>query len=150
MKIPFSYFLQYISFTMAAGLVPSIIAAVGCGVIFLLILIPMLPPVFIASWTIGSVLGWLSSKREDRLPIYTYIWSIIVFSIISFLVLFLWLYAHNLRYSLGYAFLSTIGFTICSIPAIYYINKNIIPEMFIPPIPKTESIRYEKLTIKFK
>lgn len=136
MRVLTTKFIQYIGFSMAAGLVSSIIAAVGCGVIFLFVLIPLLPPVFIASWTIGSVLGWLSSKREDRLPIYTYIWSIIAFSIISFLLLFLWLYANNLRNGLGYAYFSTIGFAVCSFPAMYYIMERIIPEIFIPPIPK--------------
>ncbi len=141
MKIFNTKFLQYAGFSMAAGLISSIIAAVGCCMIYLFFLIPILPIAFIISWIIGCILGWLSSKNEYVLPIYTYLWSIMGFSIVSFLLLYLWLYSFDLRYSMGYAVLSSVGFAICSFPAIYYLRKKIIPEMFIPPIPKNHIYR---------
>ncbi len=136
MKIYNSKFLQYAGFSMAAGLISSIFAAIGCCIIFLFILIPLLPVAFIGSWIVGSFMGWLSSHNESTLPIYTYIWSIVGFTGISFMILYLWLYPNDLPYCIGYTKLSTIGFAVCSLPAVWYLKKKIIPEMFIPPIPK--------------
>lgn len=139
MKIFNNKFVQYMVFSMAGGLVSSLLAIVGCCMIFLFFLIPIMPIVFIVSWIIGGFLAWTISKNEGKLPLNTYILSVLGFSILSFLILHLWLYPDSLRYCIGYVFLSSIGFAICSIPAIIYTKKRIIPELFIPPIPQNRN-----------
>lgn len=139
MKILNNKFLQYMTFSMAGGLVSSLLAIIGCCMLFLFFLIPMMPIVFIGSWLIGGFLGWTVSKNEKKLPFNTYILSVFVFSILSFLILHFWLYSNSLRYCIGYVFLSSIGFAISSIPAIIYIKKIIVPELFIPPVPRNRN-----------
>ena len=136
MKILKFKFLQFVVFSMAGGLVASLFAAVGCCAVFLFILIPILPIVFISSWIFGSVAGWITVKNAFYLPEYSYVWSTVGFTVISFLLLHLWLYPHNLRYCIGYTGLSAIGFAVCSLPVVIYFKKKTIPEIFIPPLPK--------------
>ena len=137
MKILELKFLQFLVFSMAGGLVSSLFAAIGCCMVFLFILIPILPIAFILSWIFGSVAGWITVKNAMHLQKYSYVWSTVGFIIISFLLLHLYLYPNDLRYCIGYTAMSTIGFIICSLPVVIYFKKNIIPEIFLPPLPKS-------------
>ena len=136
MKILKFKFLQFVVFSMAGGLVASLFASVGCCVCFLFILIPFLPLGFISSVIFGCVAGWITVKNAFYLPEYSYVWSTVGFTVISFWLIHLWLYPHNLRYCIGYTGLSAIGFAICSLPVVLYFKKKTIPEIFIPPLPK--------------
>ena len=138
MKIYSKKFLEYVVFSMAGGLISSFLAIICCCMIFLFILIPILPIVFICSWMAGSVIGWISALNELSLPKHSYMWSLLAFAIISSMLLYHWLYPNSLRYCVGYTVLSSFGFAVCSFPVAYYIKKRIIPEIFLPPLPKSK------------
>lgn len=135
MKLFNKKFLHYLAFCMAGGLISSLVASVGCCIFFLFFIIPLLPVAFITSWIFGCFWGWISTKNPRKLIISTFIWSVLGFSIISFIILYFWLYYNNVRYSIGFSFLSSIGFAICTFPVIYYMHRKIIYDIFLPPLP---------------
>ncbi len=136
MKLNSIKFLKFLAFSLAGGLFSSLPAAVLCCMVFLFFLIPLMPIVFILCWFMGAICGWLIAGTERTLPIWTYLCNIGFSVIISFMVIHIWLYPNDIVWCIIWTSLFSCVFAACSSPAIIIIKKEIIPEIFIPPIPK--------------
>ena len=131
-------FLQYIGFSMAGGLVAAIPACLICCLTFMFFLIPLMPIIFIACWMIGSIVGWCVSKSEAKLPLLTYISCIVTSAIISYCVLHRWFYPEKIVACLIWTYVFSGVFAGCSYPVVLYVRKKIIPEIFLPLLPKSK------------
>ena len=136
MKVTSVKFIQYIVFSMAAGLISSIPAGIVCCMVCLFFLIALMPVSFIICWITGGCLGWMTSKNEASLPEHTYIWCVMSSIGLGLLITHTWLFHNDFSYSLFWSVLFSFVFSVCSLPAIIYLKKRIVPDIFLPPIPQ--------------
>ncbi len=136
MKLNNIKFLQFLAFSLAGGLVASVPAAILCCLVFLFILVPMMPIIFIPCWFSGAILGWATTPTEKELPIRTYSWSVAFSVIVIFLIVYKWFYPDDIVWCIIWTYIFSCVFAACSFPIIIYIKKKIIPDIFMPPIPR--------------
>lgn len=122
-------FLKYICTSSLLGLGSAILADflwfALTGGIHIIDLSFTEPMVFLTCWNLGGVFSWLSYKYTNRLGLMTYLFSYLIFIIMSFI------YGGYYDPSVeGWFYLCIIGYGVLCLPA-YFVNSTyIIPKFF--------------------
>lgn len=129
MNIRYQRFFKYICTSSLLGLGTALLAdglwfAVTGG-IHIIDLSFTAPMVFLTCWCLGGVLSWFVYRYISRLALMTYLFSYLIFVIMSFIY-----GGYNDPSVKGWFYLCVLGYGVLCLPA-YFVNSiYVIPNLF--------------------
>lgn len=123
MKFTTSNILKNIKLYLICGSITFLTSALASYTFGMIYIIPLLPFICILCWLIGGVIGFIVSPREEELPVFSYIGTVLVFIFLSFGVIY-YAFCSLLSDCLFWTSFSSIVFAGCAYPNTFYLKKN--------------------------
>lgn len=127
---------QFVKLFMICGLACTLTSAIACLIFGMIFIIPILPFVCIPCWIIGSIIGCTITNSVNMLAIKSYLASIIVFTIVSYVLIY-FIFCSDFLKSLFWTIIASFVFSATDYPITLYINKKLNDPKFIVSLFRT-------------